>query len=130
LYDRITGKITAHLDDIIQTQGYFLDDATIVLIAYGSEARPSLEAVRRARDHGIKAGLLKLTTVWPVAEKEIKSMAEQAEIILVVEMNLGKYAREIERICYGYCKVGRVTKNRGLIHTTGEIYRALDEAAG
>ena len=129
LYDRITGKITAHYDDIVQTEGYFLDDAQIVLIAYGSETRPSLEAVRHARKGGIKAGLLKLITVWPVADRQIRAVATQAEIILAVEMNMGKYAREIERVAWDYAKVTRVTKNRGLIHTTGEIYRAIEELA-
>ena len=129
LYDRITGKITANYDDIVQTEGYFLDDAKIVLIAYGSEARPSLDAVRYAREAGIKAGLLKLITVWPVADREIKAVAEQADTVLAVEMNMGKYVGEIERVACGYSKVARVTKNRGLIHTTDEIYRALEEAA-
>ena len=128
LYERITGKITAHVDDIVQTEGFFLDDADIVLIAYGSETRPCLEAVRQARSEGVKAGLLKLMTVWPVAEKQIRAVAEQARTVLAVEMNIGKYAREIERVCCGHCRVQRVTKNRGLIHTTGEIYQALEEA--
>jgi 2-oxoglutarate ferredoxin oxidoreductase subunit alpha len=129
LYERITGKIKANYDDIVQTEGFFLDDATIVLIAYGSEARPSLDAVREARQGGISAGLLKLATVWPVPEREIRAVAEQADIVLAVEMNMGKYAQEIERIACEYSRVTRVTKNRGLIHTTGEIYRAIEEAA-
>ena len=129
LYDRIAGKITANLNDIVQTEGHFLDDAEIVLIAYGSENRPSLDAVRRARANGIKAGLLKLITVWPVPDREIRAVAEQADTVLAVEMNMGKYAREVERVACRYSKVGRVTKNRGLIHTTGEIYRAIEEAA-
>jgi len=129
LYERITGKIRANYDDIVQTEGFFLDDATIVLIAYGSETRPCLDAVRRARQNGIKAGLLKLITVWPVPEKEIGAVAEQADTILAVEMNIGKFAREIKRVAGGYAKVTLVAKNRGLIHTTGEIYRAIEEAA-
>ena len=128
LYERITGKIRANYDDIVQTEGFFLDDAKIVLIAYGSEARPCLDAVRRARQSGIKAGLLKLATVWPVPEREIRAVAEQADIVLAVEMNMGKYAQEIERIACEYSRVTRVTKNRGLIHTTGEIYRAIEGA--
>ena len=128
LYERITGKIRANYDDIVQTEGFFLDDAKIVLIAYGSEARPSLDAVREARQGGISAGLLKLATVWPVPEREIRAVAEQADIILAVEMNMGKYAQEIERIACEYSRVTRVTKNRGLIHTTGEIYRAIEGA--
>jgi len=128
LYERITGKIRANYDDIVQTEGFFLDDAKIVLIAYGSEARPSLDAVREARQSGISAGLLKLATVWPVPEREIRAVAEQADIVLAVEMNMGKYAQEIERIACEYSRVTRVTKNRGLIHTTGEIYRAIEGA--
>ena len=128
LYERITGKIRANYDDIVQTEGFFLDDAKIVLIAYGSEARPSLDAVREARQGGISAGLLKLATVWPVPEREIRAVAEQADIVLAVEMNMGKYAQEIERIACEYSRVTRVTKNRGLIHTTGEIYRAIEGA--
>ena len=128
LYDRITGKIRANYDDIVQTEGCFLDDAKIVLIAYGSEARPCLDAVRRARQSGIKAGLLKLVTVWPVPEREIRAVAEQADIVLAVEMNIGKYAQEIERVACEYSRVTRVTKNRGLIHTTGEIYKAIKGA--
>ena len=128
LYERITGKIRANYDDIVQTEGFFLDDAKIVLIAYGSEARPSLDAVREVRQSGISAGLLKLATVWPVPEREIRAVAEQADIVLAVEMNIGKYAQEIERIACEYSRVTRVTKNRGLIHTTGEIYRAIEGA--
>ena len=129
LYRRITHKITENYDDIVQTEDYFLDDAEMVIITYGSETRPSLDAVRRARSEGIKAGLLKLITIWPVAEKQIRAIAESVGIILSVEMNLGKYAGEIERACSGYCELKRVTKNRGLIHTTNEIYRAIKEAA-
>ncbi len=129
LYDRITGKITANLDDIVKTEGYYLDDADVILIAYGSETRSCLEAVKQAREDNIKAGLLKLITVWPVAEDRIRAAAEQAETVLSVEMNIGKYAREIERACQGLCRVGRVTKNRGLVHTSREIYKAIKEAA-
>jgi 2-oxoglutarate ferredoxin oxidoreductase subunit alpha len=43
-------------------------------------------------------------------------------------MNIGKYASEIERVVGGRCQVKRVTKNRGLVHTPGEILDAIGEA--
>ena len=129
MYERITGKVTAHRDDIVETQGFFLNDAKIVLIAYGSETRPALDAVIQARKDEIKAGLLKLVTIWPVPEKEIQAVAKKAAVILSVEMNIGKYAGEIERVSGGDCRVVRVTKNRGEIHTSTEIYAAIKEAA-
>jgi 2-oxoglutarate ferredoxin oxidoreductase subunit alpha len=63
-----------------------------------------------------------------VPEKEIAEVAAGAEMILAVEMNIGKYAGEIERVAGGRCPVVRVTKNRGLVHTTSEIRQALEEA--
>ncbi len=129
LYDRITGKVLTNYNDIVQTERYYLDDAKIILVAYGSETRPCLSAARLARENGIKAGVLKLVTVWPVAEREIRQAAEQAETVLTVEMNVGKFAREVERVCCGYARTGRVTKNRGLVHTTNEIYKAIEEAS-
>ena len=108
LYDRILGKVTRNRDDIVQTEGYFLDDAKIVLIAYGSESRSALGAVREAQSNGIKAGLLKLVTVWPVPDMEIRAATEKAEVVMAVEMNVGRYAYEIERLCCGTCRVVRV----------------------
>jgi len=126
MYERIVGKITHHRDKIVQTEDFLLEDAEIVLIVYGSELRPALDAVRRARASGIKAGLLRLITVWPVPEKEILAVAKRASAILAVEMNIGKYAGEIERIAAGLCQVVRVTKNQGLIHTSSELYAAIE----
>jgi 2-oxoglutarate ferredoxin oxidoreductase subunit alpha len=130
LYQRICSKITNHREDIVNTKAFFLDGAEMVLIAYGSECRPAVEAVRRARENGIKAGLLKLDTVWPVPENEIAQAAQQAAVVLAVEMNIGKYAAEIERLCCPHCRVVRVTKNRGQIHTAAEIYNVIEEAIG
>lgn len=128
LYERITGKITCNYDDIVQTHCLFLDDAEVGVIAYGSECRPAREAVELARAQGVRAGLLKLDTVWPVAEREIRQVADQCSTILAVEMNIGKYAGEIERVTAERCKVSRVTKNRGVVHTPGEILAAIEEA--
>jgi len=127
LYGRIMGKIASNYDDIVKTKGFFLDDAQVVVITYGSECRPAQEAVEQARAKGIKAGMLKLATVWPVPEREIRALAERRPIILAVEMNIGKYAHEIERVIGGLCDVIRVTKNRGLVHTPGEILEAIEE---
>lgn len=130
MYQRITNKITAHYDDIVRTESFYLDDARIGLVAYGSECRPALEAVEQAREKGLKAGLLKLSTVWPVPEREIKALANQCDVIFVVEMNIGKYAGEVERVSNGACEVVRITKNRGLGHTPGEILAGLEQKLG
>jgi 2-oxoglutarate ferredoxin oxidoreductase subunit alpha len=129
MYERITGKIAAHYDDVVETEAYYLDDAEVGVIAYGSECRPALAAVKQARADGVRAGLLKLKTVWPVPEREIGALAEQCSSVLAVEMNIGKYAGEIERVVAGRCPVHRLVKNRGTIHTAEEILGAIGQGA-
>jgi 2-oxoglutarate ferredoxin oxidoreductase subunit alpha len=126
-YERITQKILMNIDDIVTTDEYQSEDAELILIAYGSESRPCKDAVDLARAQGKKVGLLKLNTVWPVPEKQILAAAKQASKILAVEMNMGKYAGEIERIAGCHAEVIRVTKNLGAIHTSGEIFAAIEE---
>ena len=127
LYQRITGKISENRDKICKTESYFLEDADSVIIAYGSEVRPALDVVEMARNDGKKIGLLKLITVWPVHENLIKDIARNVGRIFVVEMNMGKYAKEIERVCLPFCPVNYITKNKGIIHTKEEIYKAIKE---
>lgn len=128
LYHRITQKIRANYDDIVRVEEFELDDADIALVAYGSESRPARAAARLARRDGIKAGVLKLNTVWPVPDRHLADLAKRVDMILAVEMNIGKYSNEIERVCGKHCAIGRVLKNRGEIHTTTEILRAIEEA--
>jgi 2-oxoglutarate ferredoxin oxidoreductase subunit alpha len=125
LYRRITGKITEYRRDICKTESFYLDDAEQVIITYGSEVRPALDAVEMARESGLKVGLLKLITVWPVAEEKIREVAKNMNKVYALEMNIGKYVREVERLCLPYCEVERITKNQGIIHTKEEIYSVL-----
>lgn len=127
LYRRITGKIRENRDDICMTESYYLDDAEIVLIAYGSEVRPALDAVKKARENKIAAALLKLGTIWPVPEEQIIEAARSARTIVAVEMNIGKYANEIERLCSKDAQVVRATKNRGIIHSVDDLYQIIKE---
>ena len=127
LYQRITGKVTSNRDRIATTQGYQLEDAELIFVAYGSESRPVRDVVDTLRNEGTKAGLLKLDTVWPVPERQIAEAARQAEMVVTVEMNIGKYAGEVERVCNGACKTARITKNRGLVHSPEEILSVVRE---
>lgn len=128
LYRRITGKIRENEDKICRTEKLMMDDADIALISYGSEIRPTVEAAKMLRDKGIKAGVLRLCNVWPVPEQAIREVAANVGKVFSVEMNVGKYSREIERACAGKCSVTAITKNCGQIHTPAEIYKSVADA--
>jgi len=98
LVRRLCEKINKNADKIIKVEEIMLDDADIVVVAYGIVARAALSAVRKAREAGIKAGLLRLITLWPFAEKYVAKVAKQAKAIVVPEMNCGQLVREVERV--------------------------------
>jgi 2-oxoglutarate ferredoxin oxidoreductase subunit alpha len=98
---RLTEKIRRNRHDIIQTDAYRLEDAEIVVISYGVSSRTSMAAVDEAREMGIKAGLLRLITVWPFPEEQIRKLAEKVKGFLTVEINLGQIHLEVERCAGG-----------------------------
>ena len=108
---RLHNKIKKNIKDIIINEKYSLVDAKIALIAYGSVARAAERTVKLAREEGLKAGLLKLLTIWPFCFEEVNRLAKQVDLIIVPEMNLGQMVLEVERAAQGKCRVvpyGRV----------------------
>jgi 2-oxoglutarate ferredoxin oxidoreductase subunit alpha len=97
LVKRLCDKIGKNADKIIKVEEVLLEDAEIGVVAYGIVARAALSAVRKAREEGIKAGLLRPITLWPFPEKQVANMAQQVKAMVVPEMNCGQLVREVER---------------------------------
>lgn len=97
LVRRLCEKISRNADKIVKVEEVMLEDADVVIVAYGIVARAALSAVRKAREKGIKAGLLRLITLWPFPEKQVAAAAQQVKRIVVPEMNCGQLVREVER---------------------------------
>jgi 2-oxoglutarate ferredoxin oxidoreductase subunit alpha len=97
LVTRLCNKIRKNEHKIIRVEETMLGDADVAVVAYGIVARSALSAVRKAREKGIKAGLLRLITLWPFPEKRVAQLAEQTKAIVVPEMNCGQMVLEVER---------------------------------
>ena len=105
LQERLHDKLHMHMDELTMYESAHLDDAEVVVVAYGSTARAALRAVREARDAGIKAGLLRLITIWPFPDDLVRNVAKQAKRIVVPEMNLGQLVLEVERAAHGQAEI-------------------------
>jgi 2-oxoglutarate ferredoxin oxidoreductase subunit alpha len=113
--------------DIEKNEEYLLDDAEIVLWAYGSSARSSRYAVNELRKEGIKAGLFRPLTLWPFPEKRTAELAEQAKAIIVPEMNLGQMIYEVDRVAKGKCIIDGVHRVDGDPLNPGQIMTKVKE---
>ncbi len=114
---RLTRKITGNREKIVMTEAHHLEDAEIVLVSYGISARTSLAAMEQARSSGLKVGLLRLITIWPFAETQVRELAGRIKAFITVELNLGQIHQEVERCAAGRARCHLVGHAGGtLIH--------------
>ncbi len=93
---RLNDKIVRNRDDIVQVEPFMLEDADIGIIAFGSSARSCRHAIRQLRREGIRAGMLRLVTIWPFADAEVEKWTSKINVWYVVELNMGQIIREVE----------------------------------
>jgi 2-oxoglutarate/2-oxoacid ferredoxin oxidoreductase subunit alpha len=105
LHERLEAKLRAHRAAIVDHEELYTEDADVVIVAYGIGARAAKAAVRSAREHGIAASLFRPRTIWPFPDEELRSLAERVREIVIVELNRGQLALEVERSVAGRCLV-------------------------
>jgi 2-oxoglutarate/2-oxoacid ferredoxin oxidoreductase subunit alpha len=128
MMERLIRKIRSNRDSIIRTENVFLDDAEVVVVAYGISARSARHAVQEARAKGIRAGLIKLETVWPFPEELIRSVASRVRALIMPEINAGQMVLELERCAGGACPVRLVAHYGGALIPPAKVLDAVQKA--
>ncbi len=126
---RLLGKIHDHADDIVRVDTSHVRDADVVVVSFGITARVARMAVQLARDEGIRAGSLRLITIWPFAETCIRELAKTAKAFVVPEINRGQMVLEVERCVAGRADVVSVPHSGGSVHDPVVILDAIRRAA-
>jgi 2-oxoglutarate ferredoxin oxidoreductase subunit alpha len=127
MLDALNAKINNHADDIVEVESYKVDDCDVGIVSFGCTSRAAYEAVENAEAKGLRVGFVRLKTVWPFPEEAVKRLAENAEKIIVPEINLGQVVREVQRVV---CKSKVVPLNKiggGQLITPEEIYAKILE---
>ena len=89
-------KIENNVHKMTFYKSYFLEDASVVLISYGSSARSALSVVKQRRNRGESIGLLELNTIWPFPAELVRECTQNAELVAVVEMNVGQLTQSVK----------------------------------
>ena len=101
MMEHLSQKIISRRKELEFVQKDTEKGADTLIISYGVTARSSREAVSALRKRGKKISHLIIHSIWPVPEEAIKESARDCKKVVVPEMNLGQYVREIERVLYG-----------------------------
>jgi 2-oxoglutarate ferredoxin oxidoreductase subunit alpha len=98
-------KVENNRDMIIDIELVDVEDADILLFAYGASARSAKGAMRLAREEGLKVGLFRPRSIWPFAYEELKEAAKNVKAIISIEMNLGQLTNEVKLAVEGQVPV-------------------------
>jgi 2-oxoglutarate ferredoxin oxidoreductase subunit alpha len=108
-------------------EGIFLEDAKIILVAYGTMARIAKGIVNELRAKGKKIGLLRPITLWPFPQRIfssiIKSRADKK--FLVLEMSYGQMVEDVKLAVEGKAKVEFFGRSGGGIPKEEEIIKKI-----
>ncbi len=96
-----------------------VEDADLILTAYGTSARVSLGAMQMARKLGLKVGLWRPITLWPFPEQRLGQLAGKR--FLTVEMSMGQYVEDVKLYTHGKSEVSFYGRCGGMIPTEEDL---------
>lgn len=131
LVRRLVAKIRNDATRLTRVEEHFLEDAEVIVLAYGITSRVALRAVQMARAKGIAAGLLRPILIWPFPEARLRQLVSRARPsgILVAEINLGQIVREVERCVGGRVPVRLAGHAGGGVHHPQELFETIVQMA-
>ncbi len=108
-----------------------VDDADIVLVAYGTTARIAKTAMEAAKEQGYKVGLIRPITLWPFPTEAFeKALASRSREFLTVEMSMGQMVDDVKIAVGGRGGVHFYGRTGGMVPTPGEILEKIKQIGG
>ena len=125
LLRHLVDKIQNNVNQIARYKEFYLKDAEIILISYGSSARSANHVVFSRRPRGEKLGHLELQTLWPFPYDLVREKCAKATYVVVVEMNMGQIMHEVRRAVDQPEKVFLANRIDGVFITPTDIRNIL-----
>ncbi len=129
-------EINLHLQDKyrkmqkeVRSEAFAVDDADILLVAFGLSARICQKAIELSRAKGIKVGLLRPITLYPFPTEAIAAIAQHVEALLTVEMNAGQMVEDVRLAVNGRKPVYFRGRMGGMIPTPDDIVLEIETIA-
>ncbi len=111
--------------DEIRYETFALDDAKMIVVAFGTGARIAQGAIKRLREQGLKVGLFRPISLWPFPSKAIKEHSKRSKHFFVFEMNMGQMVEDVRLAIEGAGEVHFYGRPGGVIPTPLELSRVI-----
>ena len=110
-----------------RAETFLVDDADVVVVAFGASARVARSAVVEARAKGVKAGLIRPITLWPFPVDALEAAVPTAKAFLTVEMNMGQMVDDVRLAVNGRRPVEFFGRTGGVIPTPVEVLAQIED---
>ena len=127
LNDKLQARYRQIEKDEVLCEQYEVETADVVVIAYGVAARIVRSAVDKAREEGIKAGLIRPITLWPFPTEQISRAADELRMFLTVEMNCGQMLEDVKLAVAGKAPVLFYGRAGGGIPTVEQVLEKIKQ---
>ena len=107
---------------------YRMEDAEICIVAFGVAARVSQNAIDKAREKGIKVGMIRPITLWPFPKKILNETADKVKAFVSVELSMGQMIEDVELAIRCKKPVLLCSRTGGMIPTTENVLEKIYEA--
>ena len=129
LHDRhLQAKFATIAEREVRWAGESLDDAEIVIVAYGTSARVARTAIERARDGGLRVGLFRPISLWPFPSEALAAVAARVRALVVVEMSAGQMIEDVRLAVGDRTAILFHGRMGGMVPTPGEVLAATRRA--
>ncbi|MDR3315705.1 MAG: 3-methyl-2-oxobutanoate dehydrogenase subunit VorB [Coriobacteriales bacterium] len=108
-----------------RAESFLTEDADVIVVAYGAASRIARSAVVKAREQGIKAGLIRPITLWPYPKDALEATLASAKAYLVTEFSTGQMVEDVRLVVNGRKPVSFFAHTGGVVPTPDEVLEAL-----
>lgn len=127
---KLQAKYKAMKESEARHEAYNLEDAEIVIAAYGTTSRIAKNAIDKLKEEGINVGLIRPMTLWPFPEKAFQEMPETVKACLTVEMSEGQMIDDVRLALNGKVPTEFYGRSGGMIPTPDAIIAKVKEMIG
>lgn len=109
----------------VEYETYMIEDAELVVIAYGMAARIAKGSIKKARSRNLKVGMLRPITLWPFPSEKVMDLAKTIKHFFVFEMNMGQMVEDVTLALQGQGEISFYGRPGGVIPTPSEVFRII-----
>ncbi|WP_352419275.1 3-methyl-2-oxobutanoate dehydrogenase subunit VorB [Proteiniborus sp.] len=127
---KLEEKYARMKENEVRYEDYNLEDAEVVIVAYGTTSRIAKNAIAKCAEEGLKVGLIRPITLWPFPDVAFEKISEKTKAILTVEMSTGQMIDDVKIAINGRKPVYFYGRTGGMIPTPNAIVDEIKKIVG